>query len=465
MKFTSWGAAGEVTGSQHLIETKTRRLLLDCGLFQGQRAESREKNESFACGPQNLDALILSHAHIDHCGNLPGLFKAGFRGPIFCTPATADVAAVMLNDSVRIQAEDARYIRKKLGPDHPRVAPLYEQEHVDRVVKLFETIPYGQTERLGKDVELRFSDAGHILGSAICELELVDGDDKKRVVFTGDLGRRGLPLLRDPQQVPGCDVLITESTYGDRVHPVVEEQVDQLARIIDQTAKRNGRLIIPAFSLGRTQNLVYFLNTLANEGRLPQIQVFVDSPLSLELTRTYQRHQEILDAEYQRTLRSDSNPFAFPGLTFVRSQQESMDLNRRAGATVIIASSGMCESGRVVHHLKHGLGDENNTVLLIGFQGQHTLGRRISERPRTVRIFDRDVPLRADVVQLSGFSAHADSQDFQWWFAGLAKERGVGQAFIVHGEEQGARGVAALLHDTCDEDPVIAVRGKTYVVE
>ncbi|MBI1347936.1 MBL fold metallo-hydrolase [bacterium] len=464
MKITFYGAAGEVTGSQHLLECDGRRILFDCGLFQGHRAESRAKNERFHCDPKHLDAVILSHAHTDHCGNLPGLYKAGFRGPIFCTPATADVASVMLRDSAGIQEEDARYLRRKLGPHHPSVEPLYDEGHAERTVKLMETISYGEWHYLAPDVKLRFSDAGHILGSAITELEIQDKGEWKRVVFSGDLGRRGLPLLRDPQLVEGCDLLITESTYGDRIHPAAHDIEVHLERIIHQAAERRGRVIIPAFSLGRTQTLVYFLNRMFNEGRLPSIPVYVDSPLSLEITSVYKRHLNVLDAQLQRELQTDRDPFSFPGLRYIRSAAESASLNRLTDPFVVIASSGMCESGRVVHHLKHGAGDPNNTIVLIGFQAAHTLGRRIQERRPYLRIFDHEVPLKADVEALSGLSAHADAEDFKWWFDHFANNRGIGRAFIVHGEPTAATALAQLIDHVCDEPAIIPGFGDSFEV-
>ena len=455
MKITFLGAAGEVTGSQHLIETAHLRILLDCGLFQGHRAEAWHKNKEFRCDPRNLDAVILSHAHIDHCGNLPGLYRAGFRGPIFCTDATADVAATMLRDAVHIQQEDTRYIRKHLSPGHPPVEPLYDDEHVRKVTRLFETVEYGQEHELSPEFRLRFADAGHILGSAICEMQIQDQGEMRRVVFTGDLGRRDLPLLRNPQVVGGCDVLITESTYGNRLHPPAEDQKRELLRILTEAARTQGRVIIPAFSLGRTQNVVYFLNELSRDGSLPDIPVFVDSPLANRLTEIYRHHSELMDAEAWRTLQRDNDLFTFPGLSYIQSPQESASLNRREGPFVVISASGMCESGRVRHHLKHAVSDSRNTIVIIGFQAQHTLGRRLVERREQVRIFDKLLPLKAKVVTLNGLSAHADANDFKWWFEQMAKDRGIGRAFIVHGEPTAAQALAAILHDFCDEDPVI----------
>ncbi len=455
MKITFLGAAGEVTGSQHLLETEHLRILLDCGLFQGHRVEAWQKNNQFRCEPRKLDGVILSHAHIDHCGNLPGLFRAGFRGPIFCTDATADVAAAMLRDAVHIQEEDARYIRKHLSPGHPPVEPLYDEEHVRGAIKLFETLDYGQWHELSPEFRLRFSDAGHILGSAICEMQIQDKGEMRRVVFTGDLGRRDLPLLRNPQLIDGCDVLITESTYGNRLHPPSQDLKQELLKILQEAVASEGRVIIPAFSLGRTQNVVYFLNELAREGKLPDIPVFVDSPLANRITEIYRNHGDLMDAEAWRTLQHDNDLFSFPGLTYTQSSQESAALNRRTGPFVVISASGMCESGRVRHHLKHALSDSRNIILIIGFQAQHTLGRRLVERREKVQIFDKLLPLKAKVVTLNGLSAHADANDFKWWFEHMAKDRGIGQAFIVHGEPASAQALAGILHDFCDEDPTI----------
>lgn len=464
MKITFYGAAGEVTGSQHLIEVGTRRILLDCGLFQGHRAEARAKNERFLCRPKDLDAVVLSHAHIDHCGNLPGLHKAGFDGPVFCTEATADVAQLMLEDSARIQEEDAKYLPKRLKPGHPPVEPLYTTKDVDGLLKQVQPLPYHAWQQLAEDVRIRFSDAGHILGSAITELEVAENGETRRIVFTGDLGRRGLPLLRDPETVQGCDVLITESTYADRIHPSVEDIRVQLQRILHEASVVGGRVIIPAFSLGRTQHLVYFLNDLYNSGTLPRIPIFVDSPLARRVTSVYRDHYRIMDDEVQAVLDSDHDPFSFPGLTYVQTQDESMALNRRKGAFVVISAGGMCEGGRVVHHLKHGVSKAENTIALIGFQGQYTLGRAIADRRPFVRIFDRQYPLKAHVETLSGLSAHADAEDFQWWFRAMHSDSSIGRAFVVHGEKDSAEAQVRALDEFCDEPALVPEPGKTYEV-
>jgi metallo-beta-lactamase family protein len=464
MKITFLGAAGEVTGSQHLIETANLRVLLDCGLFQGHRRESRTKNETFRCDPKKLDGVILSHAHIDHCGNLPGLYRAGYRGAIFCTPATADVAAIMMRDSAKIQEEDARYMRKHVEKGHPEIEPLYNEQHARDVARLFEPLDYGTWHELSPEFRLRFSDAGHILGSAIVEMEIQDKGDMRRVVFTGDLGRRGLPLLHDPQTVPGCDLLITESTYGNRIHPHPEDIKVSLLEVLTEAIHLGGRVIIPAFSLGRTQHVVYFLNQLFQEGALPEIPVFVDSPLSMRITDIHRRYQQMMDDEARTILKSDSDLFEFPGLTYVETPKESAALNYRKGPFVVIAASGMCENGRVRHHLKHAVADPNNTIVIIGFQAEHTLGRRIVEKQPKVKIFDRILPLKAKVRVINGLSAHADAADFKWWFEAMASQTGIGQAFLVHGEPPAAQALAASMRDYCDEDPVIPALYQSFDV-
>lgn len=464
MKLTFHGGAGEVTGSQHLLEVGDRRILLDCGLFQGHRAESRAKNEQFHCRPHDLDAVILSHAHIDHSGNLPGLYKAGFREHVFCTAATMDVAQLMLEDSARIQEEDARYLKEKLQEGHPSLEPLYTREHVAALLHNFQPLDFHEWHELADDFRIRFSDSGHILGSAITEIEAEEHGEVRRIVFTGDLGRRGLPLLRDPEIVEGCDVLITESTYGNRVHPSASDIKGELERIVREASIVGGRVVIPAFSLGRTQHLVYFLNELHNEGRLPGIPIFVDSPLARRVTRVYRDHVDIMDAKVQDLLDHDQDPFGFPSLVYVGNQRESLELNRREGAFVVISASGMCESGRVVHHLKHAVSKPENTIVLIGFQGQHTLGRKIADRHPVIRIFDQEYQLRANVEVLSGLSAHADAHDFRWWFEQMHATSSIGQAFIVHGEDEQARAQLQVLDEFCDEPPIIPVLHQTYEI-
>ncbi|MEZ6130849.1 MAG: MBL fold metallo-hydrolase [Planctomycetaceae bacterium] len=462
MRITFLGAAGEVTGSQHLIETDSRRILLDCGLFQGRDETAYLRNHQFLCQPANLDAVILSHAHIDHCGNLPGLVKAGFDNPIYCTRATADIATLMLRDSAKIQREDAAYRTKKLKPGEPPIEPLYSEDDVKKVAKLFEYQPVDEWETLSDDVRLRFHHAGHILGSAIVELELKESGEWKRVVFTGDLGRRDKPLLPDPATLGRCDVVITESTYGNRVHPAPGDVKAELQQVICDASRKRGKVIIPAFSLGRTQLLVYLLNELRNEDALCRVPVYIDSPLATRLTDVYRDHQEAMDEDVLKTLEFDDDVFAFDGLTYIQSRDESIALNRSKGPLVVISASGMCENGRVVHHLKHAVTDPDNTILIIGFQAQGTLGRQLVERREHVYIYGRRYPLRANVQTVNGLSAHADAEDFRWWFNAMQREGGCGQAFIVHGEAPAASALSDLIADCCDETPVVPQYGESF---
>ncbi|QDU82742.1 Ribonuclease [Polystyrenella longa] len=464
MKITFYGAAGEVTGSQHLVETERHRFLLDCGFFQGHRAESREKNEHFLCDPKDLDAIFLSHAHIDHCGNLPGIYKAGFRGPIFCTPATAEIAEIMLRDSAKIQAEDARYLSKHIKGSHPPFEPLYDEDDVEMVMKRVETLEYRETHELDRGIKVTMYDAGHILGSALMRFEIEDEGEIKRLVFTGDLGRRNMPLLHDPFPLQGCDILIGESTYGNRTHPPAPDVKHHLERIIHEAFKNKGKVIIPAFSNGRTQQVVYYLNELVNENKLPSVPVFVDSPLSNRLTKVYERYQHLLDATAQRTLMDDDNLYHFPGIRYVQSREESMKINDLDETCVIIAASGMCESGRVTHHLAQCVSDEKNIILIIGFQAQHTLGRKLVEKQKYVKIFNKEFPLRAKVEKINGLSGHADIVDMKWWYEHLAGDEGINHTFLVHGEPDSAQALAESIRDICNESPIIPERGQSFEV-
>ena len=470
MKISFLGAAGEVTGSQHLLETDTRRILLDCGLFQGRRQECREKNEKFLCDPKELDGVILSHAHIDHSGRLPALHKAGYKGPIFCTDATADIAYIMLRDSAKIQQEDAKYLRRRRRKEEqaknkgnsgskpqklPPIEPLYGEDDVLKMSKQFQPLAFSEWHQLADDFRLRFHNAGHILGSAIVEIELEDAGETRRVVFSGDLGQRGMPLLRDPAIMDGCEAVICESTYGNRTHPPIANIRVHLERIVKRAIANDGRVVIPAFSLGRTQLVLHILNNMYNDGELGDMPVFVDSPLATRLTDVYRDYQRELNDKVLEKLKDDDDVFEFPTLRFVQNRDESMKLNKRKGAFVVIASSGMCEFGRVVHHLKHAVSHEENEICIIGYQAAHTLGRRLVERQPKVRIFGKEYPLRANVQKINGLSAHGDADDLKWWFGELAKRGGADNVFLVHGETDSAQALARLIRDDCNSDPVI----------
>ncbi|MCA8986078.1 MAG: MBL fold metallo-hydrolase [Planctomycetaceae bacterium] len=462
MQLTFHGAAGEVTGSQHLLESEGRQVLFDCGMFQGHRAEARQKNEQFAYNPRDVDVVILSHAHIDHCGNLPRLYKLGFRGRVFCTPATADIAEIMLTDSAKIQSEDRGFLARHLKKGHPPIEPLYTQDDVNGLMELFEPLEMKVWHEITKEFRIRFLNAGHILGSAITEVDLEEKGEWKRIVFSGDLGRRDLPLLPDPEPIDRCDVLICESTYGNRVHPPAADIKRELLRILKEALTVGGRVIVPAFALGRTQQLAYFLNDLFNSDELPPIPVYIDSPLSSRLTGVYRKHLDTMDRDVQDVLRDDPDPFGFPWMHYVANSAESKALNDREGTMMIIASSGMCESGRVVHHLAHSISDPANTVAMIGFQAAHTAGRRIAERQKFIRLFDKDFRLKAHVEKLEGLSAHADVNDFKWWYEQVNQRGGIGKAFLVHGEPESSAALAEILKEYTDEPPIVPERGQSF---
>lgn len=430
------GAAQTVTGSMHLVRTRHATVLLDCGLYQGRRQESIERNKNFPIDVSKLDAVVLSHAHIDHSGALPLLVKRGYQGDIFTTPASRDLAAAMLEDAAMIQAADARHVNKLIDLDRldmKRVEPLYDRQDVRNTLDLTSTLAYHRNHEIAPGVRLRFLDAGHVLGSAICILDIDDDGLERRICFTGDLGRRQMPILRDPEIPEGIEMLITESTYGDRLHPPIQEMGDELGEVIRRTVKRGGKVVIPAFALERAQELVFALKKLYRDGRLPKVPVYVDSPLTVKITDVFKLHPECFDDETLELLRRDS-PFEFPELRYVDDKEESKAIDADPAPCVIISASGMCESGRVLHHLKATIEGFENTVVIVGFQAQHTLGRRLVEKRDRVRIFGVERNRHAEVVVLNGFSAHADQKDLVD-FAVAARERGkLRDIALVHGE-------------------------------
>ena len=450
MQLTFLGATRTVTGSMHLVEANGARLLLDCGLFQGRRKETYERNLSFPFEPATIDAVILSHAHIDHSGNIPNLVKQGFQGPIWCTSATRDLCAAMLRDSGAIHEQDVAYVNKhRQRQGLPPVEPLYTRQDAEASLPHFVTIGYGRPFAVAPGVRLTFLDAGHILGSAITVLDIEEKGQARRLVFSGDLGRPGLPILRDPEKVRQADVLIMESTYGNRTHESREEAERTLRRVINDTYRRRGKVVIPAFAVGRTQELVYALHRLADAHKIPDLPVFVDSPLAVNVTEIFRLHPECYDEEMREFLNSDHqrDPFGFRRLRYIRNVEDSKALNFRQDSAVIISASGMCEAGRILHHLKNTIGDPANTVLFVGFQAEHTLGRRILDGQERVRIFGEEHLVRADVESIEGYSAHADQGELLGWVQGFDRQR-LRQVFLVHGEEEAAlvlaEGVRAL---------------------
>lgn len=447
MNLTFWGAAQTVTGSMHLIEVNGQRILLDCGLYQGKRQLSYERNLNFPFDPASIDVVILSHAHIDHSGNLPNLVKQGFRGSIWGTPATRDLCVAMLQDSGHIQEQDAVYVNRKRERDGlPPIQPLYTKHDAVEAIKQFVSINYHRPFSPAAGVTATFLDAGHILGSAIVVLDIVEGERQRRLVFSGDLGRHGMAILRDPEPVTdGADLLILESTYGNRRHETRDEARNVLRQVIIETHKRRGKIIIPAFAVGRTQELVYALHELSAAQKIPTLDIYVDSPLAVDVTEIFRAHPECYDEETLALLQETRNPFGFRQLTYVRDVEDSKQLNFLRDSAVIISASGMCESGRILHHLKNNIEDGDNTILFSGFQAENTLGRRILDGNRRVRIFGEEYDVRARVARVEGYSAHADSDELRTWTSHFDRHR-MQKIFLVHGEIDSALGLSGLLH-------------------
>lgn len=438
MKLQFWGAARTVTGSMHLLEAGGRRLLLDCGLYQGKREEAFQRNSRLPFDAASIDAVVLSHAHIDHSGNLPSLVKAGFDGPIYATSATRDLCLYMLLDSAHIQESDVAYVNRKRSRHGERpFRPLYDRDDALEALGRFVTVEMGRRFGPIPGVEAQFINAGHILGAATVSLDIQEAGRRCRLVFSGDIGRRGQPILRDPEIAPGAEVLIMESTYGDREHLASGEAKQALARVIRETCfERGGKVLIPAFAVGRTQELVYRLNQLRESGDLPRVEVFVDSPLAINATEVLRLHPEAYDAEMRATLQQDDDrdPLGFQGLHYLRDVERSKELNTRLEPAVIISASGMCEGGRILHHLANHVSDPRNTLLFVGFQAESTLGRYLLDGRSPVRIFGEAHPVRAKIERIEGYSAHAGRSELLDWAAQTRAQGDLGRVFLVHGE-------------------------------
>ncbi len=431
------GAAQTVTGSKHLIRTKHATVLLDCGLYQGRRRESIEKNQTLGLDPKRVDAVILSHAHIDHSGALPIMVKRGFRGSIYATSATRDLCAAMLMDAAMIQESDARYINRQIErgkSDMEPVEPLYDEKDVMSVLGSIVAMPYHHSIPIAKGVYVSFLDAGHVLGSAITILDVEEGNRTKRLIFTGDLGRRRMPILRDPEIPDDATVLITESTYGDRLHKPIEQMDDELADVVSRVVERGGRIIIPSFALERAQEIVYALKALKTAGRLPNVPVYVDSPLTVKITDVFRLHPECMDEEAVELLNARQSPFEFEQLRYVSSVEDSKALSGSSDPAIIISASGMCEAGRILHHLRGTINDPKNAVLIVGYQAPHTLGRRLVEGRSSVKIFGIEHTRQAEVVVLNGFSAHADQSDLIEYGEAVRDRGDLQQLILVHGD-------------------------------
>lgn len=463
MQITFWGAARTVTGSQHLVECDGQRVLLDCGLYQGRRNEAYAINRKLPFDARHIDAMVLSHGHIDHSGNIPNLSKSGFRGQVICTHATRDLCAVMLRDSGAIQEEDVSFLNRH-GKNQQRTEPIYTVADAERALRQFVSYDYAQPIAVQPSVKLTFNDAGHMLGSSWELLELNEGNKNTRLCFSGDLGRVGLPILRDPEPMPEVDYLIIESTYGDRLHDPIQDALPELERTINDTVRRGGKVIVPAFAVGRTQELVYYLNELMVKGRLANVPVFIDSPLAINVTEAFRTHPECYDDETKATLRNDpdGDVFGFRRASYTREVEKSKAINMLKGPAIIISASGMCENGRILHHLRNNIEDERNTILFVSFQGPDTLGGKILNGQRYVNILGDSFTVRANIRRIEAFSGHADRNDLLNWVRPQAKN--LKQVFLVHGEPKSQNALAEGLKEIGVRDVQIPAKGDSFAI-
>lgn len=432
------GAAGEVTGSKHLITTDSgKKILLDCGMFQGKGMETDAANRDLGFEPKEIDYVILSHAHIDHSGLIPYIYRLGFRGDVICTPATRDLCAIMLQDTAFIQAQDVRWYNKKMDRLHkPKIQPLYDINHVQNSMHHFVSVDYDRAYRVCDEVVLRFTNSGHMLGSAIVSLEITESGEVKRLAYTGDMGRLHSHILCEPQLFPQCDYLICESTYGDRLHEdrlVTEEQL--LGVVEDTCVYKKGKLLIPSFSVGRTQEIVFVLNKLYNDGRLPHIPVYVDSPLSVNATHIFRMYTDALNEEVQDVMRFDPDPFGFNTLKYITDIKESKALNNDPQPSIIISASGMLEAGRIKHHVANHISDPACTILIVGYCTPESLGARIQDPTKKwISIFGYDRKIKAQITKIEGFSGHGDYREMLDYLTRSLDVKKVRRTFIVHGE-------------------------------
>lgn len=462
MKINFWGAAHEVTGSRHLLEVNGKKILLDCGLFQGHRREAEKKNRDFGFNPEDIDVVILSHAHIDHSGGIPALVKQGFKGPIYSTFATRDLCNYMLQDSAYIQEKDVEYMNQKLRRKGLEpVEPLYTIEDATAALSQFYGVNYERAFVVTDGVVCSFYDAGHILGSALVHLVIYEKETDKRytLAFTGDLGRNDLPILRNPQMLPPTDYLITESTYGDRLHESILDAGERLEKVVKKTVERGGKILIPAFSVERTQEIVYHLNLLWKANKIPDLPIYVDSPLAANVTEVFANHPECFDGKtYREFVENRENPFGFGRLKYTRSVEESKKLNDLKGPAIIISASGMCEAGRILHHLKNNIEDPKNTIMIVGYMAANTLGRKILEEQKQVNIFGEPYQLRAQVVVMDAFSGHADRSDLLDY---ISRIEGLKKIFLVHGEESQSKAFKKNLGQNGFKDVTVPGRGES----
>jgi metallo-beta-lactamase family protein len=476
MKLTFWGAAGTVTGSMHLMESAGKRYLLDCGMFQGRRKDADQKNRQLPFPGSSIDAVVLSHAHIDHSGNLPTLVKHGFAGPIYSTPATIDLCGWMLRDTAHIQEKDAEFLNRRAekreadgsrahwhGPkEHDRVpvVPLYTMADAEATLPLFQGVQYHKPFALSESLTYEAYDAGHILGSSSLVFHEKSGGTPLRLAFSGDVGRPNLPIIRDPEPMPPVDYLIMESTYGGRFHKHAEHVINKLADVVNRTARRGGRIIVPAFAVGRTQQLVLLLHELFNAKRIPNIPLFVDSPLARNVTQVHREHPECFDAETSQYLQDGEDPFGFKRLQYIREAADSKKLNDLHGPFVVISASGMCEQGRILHHLRNNIEDPRNTILITGFQAADTLGRKLVEKWPEVKIFGEPMRVKAEISSLDELSGHADQGELLEWIKPMVST--LRKVFLVHGEPEQTKTLAGLLKAQFGLEVVCPAPGESF---
>jgi metallo-beta-lactamase family protein len=448
IKLQFLGAAQNVTGSRHLLQANGTRLLIDCGLYQERHFQARNW-EPFTVPPESINAVLLTHAHLDHCGLLPKLVKNGFRGKIYCTQATAEIAQIILLDSAKLQEEDAEFKRKRheregrKGP-FPDV-PLYTVADAEASFSHFSPVKYRQPVALGAGIEATFCEAGHVLGSSIIKVKVDQDGQQRSILFSGDVGRPHRPIVRDPALVDEADYILVESTYGDRVHQGPEDTKKMIAEVINSTRRAGGNIIVPSFALERSQELLYYINELLLENAIPHLMVFLDSPMAASITKVFQRHRELYDEEMNEMLRQNGSPFEFPGLKVVGTSDESKAINHIRGTVMVIAGSGMCTGGRIKHHLANNIAKPENTIMFVGYQAVGTLGRRIVDGEKEVRILGEKYPVKARVVRINGFSAHADKLELLEWLSGL--KRPPRKLFVVHGESESARHFGDFVHE------------------
>lgn len=467
MKITFHGAAQTVTGSKHLITTeRNKKILLDCGLFQNKGGDNADLNRHFGFNPAEIDLLILSHAHIDHSGNIPQLIKQGYSGPVFCTPATLDLCKIMLLDSAHIQENDVAYLNKKRHKSgQSKLKALYTEEDVYAAMKQFVPVPIDQWTEIDQHIKLLLTDAGHILGSAAVSLHLEEPDGIKKVFFSGDTGRYHDVILRSPQPFPQAEYIITESTYGDRLHETTEHAEQHLLEIVSDTCvNRSGKLIIPAFSLGRTQEIVYALNRLFNAGALPAIKVYVDSPLAISATDVMRKHTESFNPEILEYMKHDPDPFGFDQLIYIRDPESSKALNELEDPCIIISASGMLEAGRIKHHVKNNVSDAKNTILIVGYVPPGSLGGKLIEGAEEVKIFGKMYPVKAKIEVLDSYSAHGDYKEMMQYLS-CQNSGAVRKVFLVHGEPEAQLSYKERLQGMGFKDIVIPMQGESFYLD